>query len=209
MKIFLKALFKFATPKPNLSNIVPGTSVIWDGRKWEAREQQTLGWVWQIVQGRGIGHDHQQTLKFFYWDHPIYEKERFSPLPGQKKVRLNIKKDNRDKVVNISEEYQSPEGAYQYALKNGPFPEGEHFIAKSSRYSYLYASKILRKRFLKGEKALMEDEDPYYATMYAVTVLKHRWHEIEGKVAKHKMSRDIYMNQFAISYDEINQRFYP
>lgn len=185
MKLILKA-------SPSHSKIVPGTVTFWDGRKWEAREQQTLGWTWEIVQGRGLGHDSRETVKFFQWDHPIYLQERFAPLQRKKVIKPL---ENKDQVVDIPEEFRSARGAYDHALEIGkPYPEGEHFISQSAKYSYFYAANVLRKRFMKGERAIMED--PYYSAMYAIRILKHRWPEVEDKILNDKLSGKLYRDHF-------------
>jgi hypothetical protein len=41
---------------------------------------------------------------------------------------------------------------------NGPWPEAESIISQSAEHSYEYATDILKGRFLKGEKAIINSK---------------------------------------------------
>ena len=57
----------------------------------------------------------------------------------------------------------------------------EGAIAKSAKYSYLYALYVLRNRFEAGEKAIATDA--WYSFMYAREVLKERFEAGEKAIA--------------------------
>ena len=60
--------------------------------------------------------------------------------------------------IRVPEELQNPLAAYQFAeAKGSPQPDLEFYIAKSPKFSYLYAVKILKHRFFKGEPAISSD----------------------------------------------------
>jgi hypothetical protein len=42
---------------------------------------------------------------------------------------------------------------------NGAWPEAEHIIAESAEHSFQYAAEVLKGRFIKGEKAIIDS--PY------------------------------------------------
>ena len=56
----------------------------------------------------------------------------------------------------------------------------EGAIAKSAKYSYLYALYVLRNRFEAGEKAITTDA--WYSYKYALYVLRNRFEAGEEKI---------------------------
>ena len=75
-----------------------------------------------------------------------------------------------------------PEWAYKQAeALHDKFPEGEPAIAKHTKYSYLYATNILKGPFPLGEPVIAKD--PYYAYGYSKYVLKNKFPEGESAIA--------------------------
>ena len=59
----------------------------------------------------------------------------------------------------------TPKWAFEYAEKHGINKELEPIIAKDTKYSYMYADKVLSDEFKLGEKAIAKDS--VYAYWYA------------------------------------------
>jgi hypothetical protein len=59
----------------------------------------------------------------------------------------------------------TPKLAYEYTSEHGKDEELEPIIAKSAKYSYLYADEVLSDEFELGEKAIAKDN--VYAYWYA------------------------------------------
>jgi hypothetical protein len=76
--------------------------------------------------------------------------------------------------------------------KNNPkeLKTRKHAITKSSKYSFYYASDILKGRFPLGEPAIATD--PYQAKDYATTILKGRFKLAEPTIAKNSYASYIY-----------------
>ena len=62
--------------------------------------------------------------------------------------------------------------AYKYVSKHGKDEELEPIIAKSAKYSYLYANDILKGPFKLGEKAIASVSNLAY--LYALRILKKK-----------------------------------
>jgi len=71
---------------------------------------------------------------------------------------------------------ESPVATALYCTMRGPWPEYEHLISTSPEASYTYA-RILRKRWPKGEEAILKDS--WYAKEYATNILRARWKKAE------------------------------
>ena len=72
-----------------------------------------------------------------------------------------------------------PIWAYEYVSKHGKDEDLEPIIAKSAKYSYLYAINILEGPFKLGEPAIAKD--PYYSKKYTNDVLKKDFY-LDGKL---------------------------
>ena len=74
-------------------------------------------------------------------------------------------------------------GTYVYAREtNIPQPNLEGVIAQNGEASYLYALKVLRGRFKKGEPSI--SESPLWSVKYARFVIRKRFILAEEKIAR-------------------------
>ena len=72
--------------------------------------------------------------------------------------------------------------AFEYTLEYGKDKELEPIIAKSAKYSYMYADEVLSDEFKLGEKAIAKDS--VYAFWYAKYILKDKFLLGEPAIAK-------------------------
>lgn len=72
--------------------------------------------------------------------------------------------------------------AYVHARETGrPSPKWESAMARNGEASYLYALRVLRGRFRKGEPAI--SADPVWAVRYARFVVRGRFPMAEANIA--------------------------
>ena len=207
---FIKTELLFEDRKPLTyhSPIKPGTEVRYNGSTYEAVAQETLGWTWRAKDGRSP--EKNPTL-LFKWDDPIYQASRFEPLrksptPADKPVKDEL--GRKSEIVNVPEKLQDPAEAWAYAkytMGGKRCPELEYFIAKSPKYSYLYANNILKDRFWKAEPTIATKVD--WAVPYAINVMGARWKEIEPMIHQFPYFVDQYSKAFNLQYDPATKTF--
>jgi hypothetical protein len=71
---------------------------------------------------------------------------------------------------------------YYHIDKSEELKKREKEIVKSAKYSYMYARKVLEKRFPLGEPAIAKNAE--YSYYYAIGVLKGRFPLGESAIAK-------------------------
>ena len=85
------------------------------------------------------------------------------------------------KFYSVSSLDNESHGALIEALLTGDYTKDlvliEHIIKKSPFYTYIYAKRVKRARWLAGEQTIMRS--PYYSYTYATDVIKGRWKEAE------------------------------
>jgi len=59
-------------------------------------------------------------------------------------------------------------------------------------YKFSENKSVIRKRFPKLEKAIIQDQDPELASLYAIKVIGGRWPEAEPVIAKDSESASLY-----------------
>ena len=109
-------------------------------------------------------------LKYPDLNNHSHEKEiaKTNPKWAYEYVSKHGKDEDLEPIIAKSAKY-----SYLYAkyiLNAQPFPLGEKIIAKSAEYSYLYAAEVLKKSFKLGEKAIATDAQ--YSYFYAKNILK-------------------------------------
>ena len=77
------------------------------------------------------------------------------------------------------------EQAYQFAkdIIKGPFPEGEHVIAKVPEVAIYYAHAFVKGRWPECEQAMLEQANPKTIWYYIEYVMKEPWPEAEEILA--------------------------
>ena len=87
---------------------------------------------------------------------------------------------------------KNPLSAMDYIEKliQDKWPEAEPYVKDDANTAYNYAAAS-RQRFLEGEQAIKTD--PFYATMYAKYIIKHRWPEAEAVIKKSRYWTDYHM----------------
>ena len=86
---------------------------------------------------------------------------------------------------------------YRYAEESlCRFEHGEVYISKSAKYSMLYASRIIRGKFIQGEYAF--SSNGYYSYRYAKDVLKRRFKLGETAIKRSGYKED-YETRFNIT----------
>jgi hypothetical protein len=108
---------------------------------------------------------------------------------------------------------KSPKYSYLYAyyVLKGPFPLGEPAIAKSAEYSFLYAKEVLKSSFPLGEPAISKDS--WRSFGYAIYVLKKPFLLGEPAIAKdteysYIYARDILEGPFPLAEPTIANSAY-
>ena len=118
-------------------------------------------------------------------------KEELFGFDKPKKMFLAMTRGVGEPKYDEEDVTKNPNLAYDYAIfMNKPFPEGEDAIAKSAKYSMLYAKHLNVGRWEKGEPAIIKN--PHYAVMYTVLVLKRRWEEAEPYIKSNDYEYDRY-----------------
>ena len=84
----------------------------------------------------------------------------------------------------------NPKWAFEYTSEHGKDKELEPIIAKSAKYSYEYAEKVLSGEFELGEKAIAKDSD--YAFWYAKYILNDKFSLGEPAIAKFAVNSFLY-----------------
>jgi hypothetical protein len=90
------------------------------------------------------------------------------------------------RTLALDEYIKYPMDAYLYASEiiKGRWIEGEHIIKTDPNYSYDYAKNIIKGRWIEGED--MIKTDPHCAYQYAFHVIKDRWPEAEDMIKTNK-----------------------
>jgi hypothetical protein len=90
------------------------------------------------------------------------------------KILSMVKNDNKISDEMIKLLISNPYLSYQYAMTIGKrFLEGENIISTQPSISIHYAENLIKKRWLKCEKKLLEkDTESYYIFYYIVEVVK-------------------------------------
>jgi hypothetical protein len=93
---------------------------------------------------------------------------------------------------------KSAKYSYLYArnILEGRFPLGEPDIAKDGEYSYYYAEDVLKGRFELGEPAIAKSAE--YSYLYARDVLKGKFPLGEPAIKRDKKNWDDYCKKFGI-----------
>jgi hypothetical protein len=103
------------------------------------------------------------------WQHPQLLMSYFNRFPEAL---------TPDAVAMIA---KNPFTAVSYAMKHGPFPEGEPAIATNAEYAQHYARYVLHDRFPAGEAAIAQDSK--WAYRYAYDVLQGPFPAGEAAIA--------------------------
>lgn len=131
-------------------------------------------------------------------------------------------RDNLVKILKTANPKLSIETHKEKALKDefcmenyilqhlkSPFPEGEPFISRNSRLSFLYAKHVLKGPFPLGENAI--SKTPAFSCEYAMTIINKRFLKGEYGILVNLSwdwcghDRKSYIKRFKISRKEIKE----
>jgi hypothetical protein len=121
----------------------------------------------------------------------ISKKEKINMISKQSLEKHNIS-DSLPKEWN-------PKTACEFCCKHQKqIRELEHIISASARYSYEYATKVVKGRFHLGEKIISTNSG--FAWAYAKSVIKGRWVEAEATIAKDIKISYQYAKDFGLAF---------
>ena len=108
------------------------------------------------------------------------------------KDRKRLEKKYEDMIKIV------PECAYLYAKRiiKKRWPEAEKYIMGNSHYAYLYAKHIIKGRWPEAEKYIMKS--PKWAYWYAKDIIKGRWPEAELYLILDDERMHNYRNEFGV-----------
>jgi hypothetical protein len=124
------------------------------------------------------------------------------------KIISMIKKDQKISDEMIKLLTSDPYLSYQYAMSTGRrFLEGEDIISTKPNISIHYAENLIKKRWLKCEKKLLEkDTESYYIFYYIIEVVKkplRKFHTILLKSIQKKLYVNWLKNNNFLQYAEL------